>query len=59
MSSPDGDQPETKHEFNGKFGGVPSVPLPIKNASREEIDVFVRGALGLTRREATPSNRLS
>ena len=48
MSSPDGDQPGANHELKDKSGAAPSAPLPIKEASREEIDVFVKKILGLT-----------
>ena len=49
MSSMGGDEPKVKYEFRGKFGGAPKVSQLIVEASHEEIDVFVKSILGLTK----------
>jgi hypothetical protein len=49
MSSLEGDEPKVRYEFKGKFGAAPSAPLPIEEASHEEIDAFVKNILGLTK----------
>jgi hypothetical protein len=51
MSSLDGDQPKAEGELKGEPGAAPSPPSPIKEASREEIDAFVKRALGLIKEE--------
>lgn len=49
MSSLEGDEPKAKFNFKGKFGAPPSIPLPVEEASHEEIDAFVKSILGLTK----------
>lgn len=41
---------ETKYAFKARYGSEPS-PLPAREATREEIDSFVREVLGLDERK--------
>lgn len=49
MSSLERDEPKAKYEFRGRFGAVSSASPSIVEASHEEIDVFVKSILGLTK----------
>lgn len=51
MSSPEGDEPTVKFEFKGKFGSAPTAPLPVEEASHEDIDAFVKHILGLNKEQ--------
>ena len=55
MSSSEGDEQGTKYEFKGKFGANPLAPHPIREASHEEMDAFVKQTLGLTKSRETDS----
>jgi hypothetical protein len=52
MSSLEGDGPKAKFEFKGKFGAPLSAPLPVEEASHEDVDAFVKSILGLTKEKS-------
>lgn len=55
MSSSEDDEQGTKYEFEGEFGAKPLTSRPIREASHEEVDAFVRHILSLTKNRETDS----